>query len=143
MEVYGDLISALLDISYMFADAADCCRRLDNHVALKRIGIERATLAAMMTARVEQLGFKLSVRPSRLLPAMCLVRGLADCLAGTDARLIMRLVRAEDRLDARFRRALADPRFGSAVAELIESARRSAAPGRDVRRIPPEGISPA
>ena len=143
MEVYGDLISALLDVSYMFADTADYCRRLDNHVALQRIGIERATLAAMMTARVEQLGFKLSVRPSRLLPAMCLVRGLADCLTNTDARLIMRLERAEDRLDTRFGQALADPRLGSAVAELIKNARSSAVPGHDVRRIAPKGFSPA
>lgn len=132
MEIYGRIISALLDISHMFTEAAGYCRRFDHHLALQRIGIERATLAAMMTARVERLGFKLTVRPGRFVAVLCLLRGLADRLANTDAPLIARLARAEDRLNMCFRQGLADPRLGLAVAELIESALRTAAPGRTI-----------
>jgi len=125
---YREIKATLTNNARLLAEAADHCRALDSHVALRRAAIERASFAALVRARLELLGFRLTIAPGRLQWIRLLLSGLIYGLAGDDRSLIRRLARAEARMGDTLRLRLTDAALDPEIVGWVEAALQTVLP---------------
>ena len=125
--VYTQMVAELSRNGRLLSEAAQNSHSVRRYHLYQRIGSERQALAAMMMARVEQIGLTLTLHGSPFYPLQSFVRGLVDGMARLQNA---RLERAEDRLSRQFLKALADPKLATVVRDMLASMRDLAAPGK-------------
>ena len=131
---YSWVVAEILDNADRLFYVARRCWNIDDYHSLTRLGIERESLASMMMMRVEQVGLNLTIRPSALSRLRRFVRDVFLCSPPRNYWLGKYLVRVEDRLGRRCRRAISDPGLAPAMKDMLVEAFDSAKPGKALRQ---------